>query len=381
MFGLHVALLPLSLAGLFGIHIVAMRHFGTVGPWQDEKRKEKGPFWPDQVFKDAVVGTVIFLVLVSLSVFFPPHYSGMADPLDTSYIPKPEWNFLFLYEGLKFFKGSLEPVGTVGVPTVLILILVLLPFLDRNPERNPLKRPVAMLGALILGGILIGLTIKGYLSPGFSQAPPQEKTSMNRERSEMKGLKEVFLPSPSEATQTSRDGTPPPSSQTSAGKESSSVPPAKGLPGKAAYIIGSAEEGAKLFEKNCSSCHGNEGKGGLSNPGSHEGKVPQLNPIDREIYSADARTFSENIDHYIQHGSVPPGTGPAIHMPAFGDTNTLTQQAISSIEAYVLFLNGVDRGQLITPGVAPRRFFAMVIILYGIVVLALGGLWRKRSSQ
>jgi mono/diheme cytochrome c family protein len=155
----------------------------------------------------------------------------------------------------------------------------------------------------------------------------------------------------------------------------------KGLPGRSAYSIGSAERGAEVFSKNCSPCHGTEGKGNVPNPGSDEGKVPNLNPIAREHYNADAQAFAENIDIYIQHGAVPEGPNPAIRMPAFGDINTLTQQEIANVEAYILFLNGVDRAQLVNPGMQPRNFFLLVVILYLLIVLVLGGLWNKKSRQ
>jgi hypothetical protein len=68
-------------------------------------------------------------------------------------------------------------------------------------------------------------------------------------------------------------------------------------------------------------------------------------------------------------------------MPAFGDTNTLTQPEIANIEAYILRLNGVDRGQVIHPGIEPQRFFLLVVVSFGLVALLLAGLWNKRQSR
>lgn len=378
LFGVHVAVLPAGLLGLFGIHIIAMRRFGAVGPWKEEKRATKGSFWPDQVFKDAIVGTTVLFLLIALAVFLPPTYSGMADPLDISYIPKPEWNFLFLYESLKYFEGPLEPVGTVGVPTVLILILVLLPFVDRNPERDPLRRPIAMFGALLLAVVVIGMSIKGYMSPGFAQPPGVEKISaMKKDPLSETGLSKGLLGGVSEAA------LPAPGAKASpvpAATPSGAVPE-QVQPGRAAFIIGSPERGAELFKRSCSSCHGAEGASGVPNPGSAEGRVPNLKPIDRELYSENALVFAENIDRYIQHGSTPAGPGPAIRMPAFGDSNTLTQQEMANIEAYILFLNGVDRAQLVNPGIQPRHFFLLAMAAYGLTILILGGLWNKKSRS
>jgi len=80
------------------------------------------------------------------------------------------------------------------------------------------------------------------------------------------------------------------------------------------------------------------------------------------------------MDRIIQHGSTPDGPNPQLDMPAFGDDNTLTQQEIADLEAYVLELNGVDRGRLEYPGMAPRRFFGFAVGAFGLVGLGLGGL-------
>ena len=163
-FILHVALLPIALFGLIVLHIVAFRVNGSVGPWEARKRITTGPFWPDQAFKDTMTASAVVIMLITLSVFFPPAFTGAADPLSTTFTPKPEWNFLFLYQALKYFQGPLEPLGVASVPAVLVLVLVALPFLDRSSERNPLKRPFALTGAALLAALLTVLTIAGYVS-------------------------------------------------------------------------------------------------------------------------------------------------------------------------------------------------------------------------
>ena len=68
--------------------------------------------------------------------------------------PKPEWNFLFFYEALKFLPGQLEVIVTIGIPVIGTLILLLVPFVDRDPERHPFKRPIAMAGwVIVVGGL------------------------------------------------------------------------------------------------------------------------------------------------------------------------------------------------------------------------------------
>ncbi len=163
-FVLHAAILSGALLSLVAIHLVALRKVGNAGPWDEKKRARKGPFWPDQVFKDGLVAGLIILLLVALSVFAPPPFAGMADPLDASYIPKPEWNFLFFYQALKFFPGRLEVIATVGIPLVGTLVLLLLPFVDRDPERRPLRRPIAMAGWVLTVVMFIALTLAGAYS-------------------------------------------------------------------------------------------------------------------------------------------------------------------------------------------------------------------------
>jgi sulfur oxidation c-type cytochrome SoxX len=151
-----------------------------------------------------------------------------------------------------------------------------------------------------------------------------------------------------------------------------------GPPGPAADMIGSARHGSVLFSNDCSSCHGPQGTGGVSNPGSDDGNIPSLNPIDEEFIDQNPQTFAENIDRVIQHGSTPPGSNPEEVMPAFGDTNTLTQQELSDIEAYVMQLNQVDRGQLVHPGMLPNRFLFVTLTVFTLAGVVLLSTWRIR---
>ena len=141
-------------------------------------------------------------------------------------------------------------------------------------------------------------------------------------------------------------------------------------------MIGSADRGADLYNQECSSCHGPQGTDKVPNPGSDEGRVPPLNPIDRELFSSDPQAFAEKIDVIIQHGSVPTGPNPALRMADYGDSHTLSPQQIANIEAYILRLNGVDRAQLVNPGMSPRSFFLLAVLALVIPLLFLGGIYR-----
>ncbi len=133
-----------------------------------QEAKKKGvPFFPDIVFKDAVVSLGIFLLLVALAYFVGAPLEARANPADTTYTPRPEWYFLFLFQLLKYFPGKLEVVGVVIIPTLAILVLALLPFLDRSPRRHFLNRPVVTGMTAFAMTAIVFLTIQSV-----REAPP-----------------------------------------------------------------------------------------------------------------------------------------------------------------------------------------------------------------
>jgi mono/diheme cytochrome c family protein len=112
-----------------------------------------------------------------------------------------------------------------------------------------------------------------------------------------------------------------------------------GVPGDAVNLAGSADAGKQIFNANCVTCHQADGKGGNPNPGSDDGTIPALNPIDSTLVSSDYKTFATNLDLFIEHGSTPAGTAPLLSMPAWGDQKLLGSQQIADVIAYVISLN------------------------------------------
>src|SRR5512146_983127 len=97
-------------------------------------------FWPDSIYKDLLVSLGIFVLLVLLATFVGIDAQPKADPSDTAYVPRPEWYFLFLFKFLAIYGqipvlGKIEWLATVVVPGIAILVLALMPFLERNPAR------------------------------------------------------------------------------------------------------------------------------------------------------------------------------------------------------------------------------------------------------
>src|SRR4030066_2110022 len=137
------------------------------------EEKENGvPFYPDIIFKDVVVSFFVFLIIIGLAYVVGAPLEGRANPADTSYTPRPEWYFLFLFQLLKYFPGKLEVVGAVVIPTLVLLVLFLLPLLDRNPKRHFLDRPI-VIGTTLLAVVgIITLTILA-----LREAPPPAQTT------------------------------------------------------------------------------------------------------------------------------------------------------------------------------------------------------------
>jgi ubiquinol-cytochrome c reductase cytochrome b subunit len=127
----HVLLLPLITLLLIVIHVYLVRRHG-VTPIAADADLPKKKFYPEQVFKDTVATFVWFAVLVAMAIAVRVPLGHVADATDTSYIPRPEWYFLFLFQVLKAFQGPLEIVGAVILPTLAILALFLTPFIDRG---------------------------------------------------------------------------------------------------------------------------------------------------------------------------------------------------------------------------------------------------------
>ena len=114
-------------------------------------------FWPDSIFKDLIVSLGIFIVLILLATFIGVAPEPKADPADTSYLPRPEWYFLFLFKFLALYGqipliGKIEWLATVLVPGLGIGILTLLPLLDKSPYRHYSRRifELSVMGTVIL---------------------------------------------------------------------------------------------------------------------------------------------------------------------------------------------------------------------------------------
>src|SRR5919198_1009825 len=97
--------------------------------------KAKGkPFFPYAVAKDSIMAAIVVLTICALSIIFGAELGPKADPTTTTYVPRPEWYFFFLFELLRVIKPpDLVPLATIGAPTILMILMILVPFIDRGP--------------------------------------------------------------------------------------------------------------------------------------------------------------------------------------------------------------------------------------------------------
>ena len=179
-FAVHILFLPALLMGLVLLHLFILRRVGPAGPWSEERAaRGSETFYPRQVYMDAVVMAGIFLAIALLASFVPFPLSDKADPSDTTFVPVPEWYFLFYYQLLKYVHGPLEPLATWILPAVVFLVLLFWPFIDRNPARHPIQRPAALsAGVLFLVVVftLLGVSLRElYAVPRLDPAVARGK--------------------------------------------------------------------------------------------------------------------------------------------------------------------------------------------------------------
>lgn len=232
-FGLHVWLMPAILVLLVGAHLTIFRHNGPAGPAADDPRRLKvGRFWPDQLFMDTVVSFFVFLLIVFLSFVAPPFLDQKANPL-ISFQPYPAWYFLALFGLLGMVPPSMDKVATIYIPTLFLLVLLVLPWIDRSLTRSLGSRRAVLSGITIVVVALIWLSVQsqmkivsqGALNPHLSEAQV------------LAGTTSLASPAPVAA-----------SSPASAGSASGAS-------------SAGASAGAAVFAQNCSTCHGAQGQG------------------------------------------------------------------------------------------------------------------------
>jgi ubiquinol-cytochrome c reductase cytochrome b subunit len=239
-FVLHVFLIPAAIFAVIAAHLFLFRKAGAAGPpLSPEKLRvlEVRPFFPDQVVKDFVFGILLILLLGVLSALFPTRLGPVANPTDSTYVPRPEWYYLPAFQWLKYWRGGGILVGIVLIPAILFAMLFGIPFLDRSRRRAPLQRPVAVGGFFLVVG---GLIFLGYQSSAEDRKDPAVRAKIAaQEDAEREYTKAPFEADEGPLALGARNGPAPQN------------------------LTPEAAKGALLFEsEGCSSCHGAGGGGG-----------------------------------------------------------------------------------------------------------------------
>jgi ubiquinol-cytochrome c reductase cytochrome b subunit len=229
-YGLHVGFLPVLLVLCLVAHVALFRKHGITVP----PGSEKGPvatFWPEQLFMDTlacalVLGVIIVLVLAEGGA----NLDAPADPASSDYPARPEWYFLSLFQMLKLFPGSREIIGTIVIPTALVIVMLLLPLFDRLLPRKAAHFVACGFVFTVVGagGFLTVQAMRDDRRDDFFQHGRQ-KADVARERAlYLAGLPDVGIP-----------------------------------PDGAAYILrrDPLTQGLSLLERRCLGCHAFEGKG------------------------------------------------------------------------------------------------------------------------
>ncbi|HTX56361.1 MAG TPA: cytochrome b N-terminal domain-containing protein [Candidatus Acidoferrales bacterium] len=287
-FGLHVWLMPAILVLLVGAHLTIFRHNGPAGPVTDDPRKLKsGRFWPDQMFMDGVASFLVFLLIVFLAFVFPPFLDAKADPTNAAFTPYPAWYFLELFGLLNLVpiflgNGPLpELLAAIIVPTIFIIIVFLLPWLDRSITRSFGSRGWILWPTFIVVVAVVALSVYAQLGIQAKEAagPPSESEAQ-------------ILAAPAEAATTTTQS-----------------------PAVAA--------GASVFSQNCSSCHGASGQGS-------PGVAPPL--ANNPFVTGDASKVIGVVENGL-HGETVMGQSYGAQMPAW--KATLSKSDIASVISYI----------------------------------------------
>jgi ubiquinol-cytochrome c reductase cytochrome b subunit len=238
----HVFLLPAFIFALVASHIFLFRKAGAAGPVNEDPYdpKQKAElFYPRQVLMDLSLTALLIIGLGLLCFFAPMQLGPPANPADAQYVPRPEWYYLPIFQWLKYWHGSAAVIGVLVIPTLLVLAILALPFLDRGVERRPWKRPAAMGAYVFLVFMLLGLGLRSQYLDRHDSGVAHQLTKQKAEEDEY--ARKPFEPELS-----------------SASLAAANITLADPL----------AAKGKTIFEgQSCNACHGDGGVGTAAAPG------------------------------------------------------------------------------------------------------------------
>jgi ubiquinol-cytochrome c reductase cytochrome b subunit len=237
----HVFLIPACIFALLAGHIFLFRKAGAAGPINENPFhpvQKTEPFYPRQVLMDLSLTALLIIGLGILSFIIPMPLGPPANPADTQFVPRPEWYYLSVFQWLKYWHGPASMIGILVIPSILVILVLALPFLDRGIERRPWKRPIAMGAYVFVLVCLVGLGLRSQYSdshePGIAKQLAQQKSE------EADYMRKPFQPELS-----------------SGSLAAANVVLADPL----------AAKGKSIFEaQSCNACHGDNGIGSAAGP-------------------------------------------------------------------------------------------------------------------
>ena len=181
-YALHAMALPALLTGLLVLHVYLFRRHGYTPKWSwstEDAAARAAPVWPDQMLRNALVGALVWgVVAVAVVARHGAPLESPADPT-SSYLARPEWYALPLFQLRMFFEGPLESVATMIIPGIVTLLMFALPFLDRAPSNRPAERrrllTGAGLGLVALAALALIAIIKDARNPAYAKSRADEK--------------------------------------------------------------------------------------------------------------------------------------------------------------------------------------------------------------
>lgn len=192
---LHVFVLPAMIIGFVAAHVFFFRKAGAAGPIKEDPVKPKlpaVPFYPRQVFMDAVFAVVLIGILAIIAKSIPMSLGPAANPADTHFLPRPEWYYRPAFQWLKYLSGHWSLVGGILLPALLALIFAGAPFLDRRLERRPWRRPISV-GVFVL--FLIAYIALGIASYRDDYRDPGMAAQMHKQDEDAKAfMQKPFVP-------------------------------------------------------------------------------------------------------------------------------------------------------------------------------------------
>src|SRR5271170_5870469 len=183
----HVFLIPAFVFALVASHIFLFRKAGAAGPVNEDAyhpQQEAELFYPRQVLMDLSLTALLIAGLGLLCFFVPMQLGPPANPADAQYVPRPEWYYLPIFQWLKYWHGSAAIIGVLVIPTLLVLAVIALPFLDRSVERRPWKRPAAMGAYAFVVFVLIGLGLRSQYLDRHDSGVAQQLAKQSAEERE-----------------------------------------------------------------------------------------------------------------------------------------------------------------------------------------------------